>query len=129
MRNRISFALTLLAVCFFVGCHSSDSSSSSESLAATQPAVPIPPDSPFAKVKMGMSKEEVDATIGQPTSVYSFQTGKAWIPFHFSGSDDARIRSHYKGIGSITFTLDSAYTSRFSVMSIDYDPSDPGFEK
>jgi hypothetical protein len=78
---------------------------------------------------MGESEDEVNATIGQPTSIENYQTGKAWIPFHYSGSDNMRRTGHYKGVGTITFSLDSAYSSRFSVISIDYDPNEPGFAK
>jgi hypothetical protein len=104
---------------------SSDSSSSSASAApATQP---IPPDSIFAKIKMGEERDQVYATIGQPTSFNTYQTGKAFIPFHYGGGDDARLAAHYKGVGVITFSNDSAYTSGWSVEDIHYDPSEPGY--
>jgi hypothetical protein len=99
--------------------------------AATEPehvSAPIPPDSIFAKVKIGMDKNEVIATIGPPTTEGMYQTGKAWIPYHFGG-DNMRATAHYKGVGSITYSSNSAFTSGMSVMSIDYDPTDPGFEK
>jgi hypothetical protein len=121
------------SICFVGGCHSDSSSSSStattEPVADAPPSKPIPPDSIFAKVKMGMSEGEVQATIGTPTTVDTYQTGKAFIPFHFSGSDDVRRTAHYKGVGTITFSLNSAYGSSYSVVSIDYDPSEPGFAK
>lgn len=131
---RTSIAILSL-LCFLAGCHGGGASSSPDaqpSLAeapAKQPSVSIPPDSIFAKVKVGMSQDEVFATIGQPTSLGHYQTGKAFIPFHFSGSDNMRSTAHYKSVGTITFSLDSAYTSRFSVISIDYNPSEPGFAK
>jgi hypothetical protein len=114
---------------FFAGCGSSGSSSAaSDAPAATQPAaIPIPPDSIFAKIKVGMSQEEVFATIGQPTSTDHYQTGKAFIPFHYSGSDDVRMGAHYKGVGIVTFGNDSAYTSGYSVVDITYNPSEPGY--
>jgi len=112
-----------------VGCHSGGSTdTTSATPAATQPmAIPIPPDSPFAKIKVGMSQEEVFAKIGQPTSTDHYQTGKAFIPYHYSGSDDVRMGAHYKGIGLITFGNDSAYTSGYSVVDIAYNPSEPGY--
>jgi hypothetical protein len=39
------------------------------------------------------------------------------------------MTAHYKGIGTITFSQDHAFTSRMSVISIDYDPNDPGFDR
>ena len=35
-------------------------------------------------------------------------TGKAFIPFHYSGGDDMRMAAHYKGVGVITFGNDSS---------------------
>jgi hypothetical protein len=121
--------LVVPAVCYVGGCSSSGSSSSTQPVAAadTQPSKPIPPDSIFAKVKMGEERDQVYATIGQPNSVGAYVTGKAFIPFHFSGSDDTRIVAHYKGVGTIIFGNDSAYTSGYSVVDIQYDPTDQGY--
>jgi hypothetical protein len=94
---------------------------------APPPSVPIPPDSVFAKVHVGEEQSEVFATIGAPTSIETYQTGKAWIPFHYSGSDDIRQRAHYKGIGTITFSNDSAYSGGYNVLSVDYDPNERGY--
>jgi hypothetical protein len=114
---------------FFAGCGSSSSSSSNAtttvSAASTEPAVP--PDSIFAKVTMGEERDQVFATIGQPNSVNTYQTGKAFIPFHYGGGDDVRMAAHYKGVGVITFGNDSAYTSGYSVVDIHYDPNEPGY--
>jgi hypothetical protein len=115
-----SFIL-LSAIALLAGCHGSGDS------AATTQSVPIPPDSIFAKVTVGMSKDDVFAKIGQPTNIGAYQTGKAWIPFHFSGSDDVRLAAHYKGAGIIIFSNDSAYTSGYSVSEIDYNPNEPGY--
>jgi hypothetical protein len=111
-----------------IGCSSSSPSTEpSTPVAASQPAIPIPPDSPFAKVKMGEDLQQVYADIGRPTSEYSYITGKSFIPFHFSGSDDHRMDAHYKGLGVITFSNDSAYSSGMSVEEIDYNPKESGF--
>ena len=114
-----------------VGCRSSGSSSSDSS--SEQPttqvaSVPIPPDSPFAKIKTGMNVKEVYDTIGQPTDTNSFMTGKSFIPFHYGG-DNARMVARYKGIGTITFSQNSSFTSDMSVISIDYDPTETGYQK
>jgi hypothetical protein len=111
---------------FFAGCGSSGSSSSST--ATTQAfSTPIPADSIFAKVRMGEERDEVFAAIGQPTSMGAYVTGKAFIPFHYSGSDDHRLVAHYKGVGVIYFGNDSAYTTGYSVVDMTYDPNDPGY--
>ncbi len=130
--KRIIGAAVVLPASLLIGCSSSNSSSASarpaEAPAATAPAVPIPPDSPFAKVKNGMSMEQVQATIGPPTSQHAYVTGKAWIPFHYGG-DNSRVTAYYKGIGEIVYSQDSAFTSGYSVMEVDYDPTDPGFPR
>lgn len=126
-----------LALCAASGCASGGSSSSSSSPkqdapqpapAAEAPKAPIPPDSPFAKVKLKMGSDEVYATIGKPTSEERYITGKGFIPFNFGG-DKHRMTAHYKGVGTITFSSDGSFTSGMSVMSIDYDPTEPGFAK
>jgi hypothetical protein len=126
-------ALSIFAVstfCFFTGCHSDSSApTTSTADAAATPTVPIPADSPFAKIKVGMSEGEVVATIGQPTSEGSYMTGKSFIPFHFSGSDDVRKAMHYKGQGLVILSNNSAYTSGYSVSEIDYNANDPGYDK
>ncbi len=120
-----------LALCVVVGCKSGGSSTASkeEVQEAEKPKLPVPPDSKFAQVKIGMYQDEVFAKIGHPDSMSAYVTGKAWIPFHFSGSDTHRSVAHYKGLGTLTFANDSAYTSRMSVIDIDYDPTEPGYER
>ncbi|WP_455385608.1 hypothetical protein, partial [Acidihalobacter prosperus] len=101
---------------------------SSAPKAASAPA-PAPSGhyKPITVVKAGMSQQEVEALCGPPTSSHSYQTGKAWIPFNFKGSDDYRSVFHYKGQGSITFSNTSAYTSGMRVKEVNVNPSDPGF--
>jgi hypothetical protein len=117
----------LASLSFFAGCHSGGGdSATTESSPATEPAaMAIPPDSIFAKVKVGEERDQVFAAIGQPNSISApYQTGKAYIPFHYGGGDDMRIAAHYKGVGIITFGNDSAYTSGYSVVNIAYDPNE-----
>lgn len=131
MRQKLLALMTVLALLpLFVGCSSNDSGSSKTEAAATQPAkIPIPPDSPFAKIKVGMSEGEVVSILGQPTFAGAYATGKNFIPFHFSGSDNVRKAMHYKGQGIIVVSNDSAYSSGYSVSDIEYDPNEPGFDK
>ena len=112
-----------------VGCHNSSSSDSSkQAVAESQPAkVPIPSDSPLAKIKEGMSPEEVTSLIGQPTSRGAYVTGKAFIPFHYGG-DNSRQIFRYKGMGTIIFSQNSSFSSGYSVMEVNYDPNERGFE-
>lgn len=127
-------SVAVLSLCVLVGCGSKGSSSdqpASKAVAETEPPKrPIPADSPFAKIKEGMSKDEVFVTIGMPTSQGAYATGKAFIPFHYGG-DNYRTIARYKGIGTIIFSQDSRFTSGMSVMEggITYDPDEPGFER
>ncbi|MDQ6647023.1 MAG: hypothetical protein M3Y93_07305 [Pseudomonadota bacterium] len=57
----------------------------------------------FSKVKVGMYSREVVDLIGGPNDQKTYQTGKAWIPFHFGG-DNYRTEYHYKGEGTLTFS-------------------------
>jgi hypothetical protein len=111
-----------------VGCGSSTPPATQPAAEAEAPKIPIPADSPFAKIKEGMGYDEVISILGQPTTPpYSYQTGKAWIPFHYGG-DNWRRRAHWKGLGAITFSSDSSFSSSTSVIDIGYDPTDKGFE-
>jgi hypothetical protein len=132
-RSFLVVAVGMIAsIGLFAGCHSggdssSSSSSDSNSVAPSATTRPIPPDSIFAKVKMGEEQNDVYAAIGQPTSVSApYTTGKQFIPFHYGGGDVTRVAAHYKGVGVITFGNDSAYTSGYSVVDITYDPNDSG---
>ena len=118
------------------GCHSNSSGNSNSTSAPAQtsvattnapPAVPIPPDSPFAKVKVGMGMAEVYSLIGQPTDTTENITGKAFIPYYFGG-DTHRMAALYKGMGRIIFAPPHAFTSDLRVIEVDYDPTEKGFK-
>lgn len=61
------------------------------------------PDSKFSKIQPGMYSKQVTDLIGLPNDQKMYQTGKAWIPFHF-GSDNYRVEYLYKGEGELTFS-------------------------
>ena len=126
----ITAASLVSAMILFGGCSSNSSSSGGSTTqvsdaATTEPS--IPSDSIFAKVKKGEERDQVFAEIGQPTSMNTYQTGKAFIPFHYGGGDDVRMQAHYKGVGYIVFSNDSSWTSGWSVIDIHYDPSESGY--
>jgi hypothetical protein len=130
MKTCLTFLTCIVVAGLFIGC-GSNSGSTTQASQGTPPSAatrPIPPDSIFAKVKMGEEQSDVYNEIGRPTSESTpYQTGKAWIPFHYGGGDDMRKQAHYKGVGAITFGNDSAYTSGWSVVDVSYDPNDPGY--
>ncbi|MBS1212137.1 MAG: hypothetical protein H6R26_753 [Proteobacteria bacterium] len=85
----------------------------------------IPADSPFSKLKLGMTKGMVHELIGQPTDEMTYSTGKVWIPFYF-GKDMARLEEMYKGQGRITYTGMGMGGTNYKVYRIEYDPTEDG---
>lgn len=125
-KNLIRVGL-LLPLCMAVGC-ASGGSAGGKAAEAEPAAQPVPPDSPFAKVKLGMDSEECFAAIGRPTSQKTYQTGKAWIPFRIGG-DNYRTSCRYKGQGVLTFKQDSPFSSSMVLLEIWYDPAETGYPK
>lgn len=64
--------------------------------------------SKFAKLKIGMSRDEVYGLIGQPSGQGAYVTGKAWIPF-YHGSDRVRWESVYNGSGRLIFSQQAGW--------------------
>ena len=61
------------------------------------------PGSKFAKLKLGMTMDEVFAKIGNPDARWHHPTGKAHIPFYY-GDDRWVWECSYKKEGRLTFT-------------------------
>jgi len=64
--------------------------------------------SKFSKLAIGMTMNEVMASVGGPDGMTSNETGKRWIPFYF-GNDARRIQVFYKGEGCLTYTGGNAW--------------------
>ena len=125
--------LLLFVLCVSFSCAGSPGTVETESPSANQttpqsqktseePQVsktPIPPDSPFAKIKEGMGQKQVTEILGQPKDQEVYNTGKQWIPFYV-GSDIMRTVYYYKGLGQIHFTGGR-------VMEVIYDPTEDGY--
>jgi len=122
VRLLASIAISLTAG-FLVGCSSSGDS-------PPQPSVPIPPGSPFSKIRIHESQKEVYDTIGPPTSTSENQTGKGFIPYYpLWGNDMVHVQAMYKGQGVITFggsNMYSAFDNMF-VVEFKYDPNESGY--
>lgn len=89
-------------------------------------AKPIPADSPLAKVKVGMTMQQVSEILGMPTNQVKYSTGKAWIPYYY-GDDTSRLEWSYKGIGRVIFTGGNVFGGGGgAVQRVDYDPSETG---
>jgi hypothetical protein len=123
------FAAILLAA----GCASTGRSpdqSAKPAQASAQPESRIegkfPANSPFAKIKLGMTQGQVHEILGQPTDTKSYQTGKAWIPFYF-GPDVMRTDEFYKGVGVITYTGAGIGGVHWTVFRAIYNPAEDGY--
>ncbi len=81
---------------------------------------------PLSAVRKGMSLEEVNNLVGNPTSTTSHLTGKVFIPFYYGG-DNARRINLYKGRGRILFTHTSAFSHTWIVREIQIDPNEAGY--
>src|SRR5512140_2707823 len=124
-RSAILFA-ALILVAGAYGCRNTSfgevggEEAAAKSEKAVKQAPAIPANSPFAKVKMGMQRAQVDDLIGQPTSTRVFPSGKAFIPFYY-GPDTVRTGAFYKGLGRIVFS------GAHIVVEIEYDPTEDGY--
>lgn len=115
-----------LLVCSFAAlsacAHRATSESGSGRASASEMAPP--PHSKLAKVREGMSDDDVRLILGAPTTARTYPTGKAWIPFYY-GTDTMHTEWRYRGIGRITFSRNQ-YTGHLKVIRIQYDPHEPG---
>jgi len=119
-RHTLVAALCLLAL--VAGCSAKSDSAPAPAAAAK----PIPADSPLAKIKIGMTAQEVSNTLGMPTNQVSYASGKAWIPWYY-GDDARRTEWSYKGLGRVVFTGGNVFGGGGGhVERVDYDPNETG---
>jgi outer membrane protein assembly factor BamE (lipoprotein component of BamABCDE complex) len=135
MKRMVVLGASLLLVAGLHGCKTTSSSeggaeaapakseksapSKSEKAAKPAPAA-IPANSPLAKVKMGMPRNQVDDLLGSPTSERRFPSGKGFNPFYY-GPDTYRTGAFYKGLGRVVFS------GADKVVEIEYDPTEDGY--
>lgn len=86
----------------------------------------FPANSPFAKLKLGMTQGQVHEILGQPTDTKMYQTGKAFIPFYF-GPDTMRTDEFYKGVGIITYTGAGIGGVHWTVFRAVYNAAEDGY--
>mgnify|MGYP001766708777 CR=1 FL=1 len=95
-----------------------------------------PADSPFAKIKPGMTFKDAVAVLGKPTAERAFCTGKHHIPFYFA-RDRAYTEYYYQNQGVVVFYTDvsvggwSRYkscspTEPTEVAEVHFNASEPG---
>ncbi len=80
---------------------------------------------PISTIQNGMSKQEVFDIAGEPTSMTSHLTGKAFTPFYYGG-DTARLVAFYKGQGRISFSKNK-YSNVWRVVEVLINPNESGY--
>ena len=84
-------------------------------------SAPIPTDSPFTKINLGMADETVRRILGGPGEITRYRTGKSWIPFAGRWLNDTRRQSwFYQNMGVVVFSLNK-YSGQYKVIRIDYN--------
>jgi hypothetical protein len=100
--HRITFLAAIAALFLATTAFAAEEPAKKEEAAEAVIVGNPPADSPFGKLKIGMSYEEVIAIVGKPTNQHDFCTGKHRIPFYF-GDDRARTEAFFKGMGKLDF--------------------------
>jgi len=114
----LATALLLASMLALGGCASSGGSGSAYPDGYSAP----PEGSALAKVKEGMSDEEVRKILGPPDDTNSYTTGKAWIPFYY-GPDTSRTDWHYRGQGRVVFSR-NRYSGGLKVIRSMHNPQE-----
>jgi hypothetical protein len=83
-------------------------------------------NSKFAKLKIGMGRQEVEDLIGMPNDQHTYTTGKAFIPFYF-GKDAYRFETFYKKEGSLTYEGGGVTGTSGKLIRITVDTSATGY--
>lgn len=84
--------------------------------------------SPFKKVQIGMTSQQVTDLIGPHSDRGSFRTGKGYIPY-YHGGDTWREEYVYKGVGRLIFASSSPNTTANYLIKIVHDSKDEGYYK
>ena len=130
--HRITFIAAVAALFLSTTAFAAEEPTKKEETAEAVIVGNPPADSPFGKLKIGMSYEEVIAIVGKPTNQHDFCTGKHRIPFYF-GDDRARTEAIFKGMGKLDFYgADGGFWGKcgmqkiLGLVYIEYDPKATG---
>jgi len=125
MRRMTGWMLVGVMALALDGC-AARSTSATGATGAPVDGAPVPANSPLSKIQRGMSKTQVTAILGPPSSESGYLTGKAFIPFYF-GNDAHRTSYYYKGIGRVVFADGNIFGGGGNeVERLEYDPGESG---
>jgi hypothetical protein len=85
---------------------------------------PIPPETRFARLRLGMTKQDAEALLGRPDASLHHANEGARIPFYAS-DDSSRWETFYRGQGRLTFS-GAWLTGEVRLIRIEYDPTEDG---
>ena len=127
LKTRWSIATAVAVTVALAGCAAREQGAEAPAPAAQAALPPPPASSPLAKVKEGMTYQEVMNVLGAPTAQNEYEGGKRWIPFYY-GNDVSRTSYFYKGVGRVVFAAGNVFGGQRSgsVVAVEYDPSEPG---
>ena len=125
MRMRVVAVMVLVGVVGVGGCAKRTAAPTEPAAGKPAASAPVPADSPLAKVKVGMSEQDVRAILGPPTQENEYVSGKAFIPFYY-GPDRTRRAYFYKGTGRVVFSGGSGFNRTGKVSRVEYDPAESG---
>jgi hypothetical protein len=127
MHRSIFAAIAAVGLTLALASCAAEKSSSPPPAEAEAAAVnTAPAGTPMSKIKVGMTTQEVMNILGAPQDQAAYSTGKAWIPFYF-GDDVRRTALFYKGQGRVMVSGGNVFGGGGgNVVSVEYDPNEPG---
>ncbi len=122
MTRILTLTFLMLALALSTACASGGGGGGDETQAKPM-ADAVPPNSPLAKIKLGMNDNDVRKILGEPDNSNAYMTGKAFIPYYY-GSDTARSDWMYKGVGRVVFSR-NRYSGALKVIRLIHNPDEP----
>jgi outer membrane protein assembly factor BamE (lipoprotein component of BamABCDE complex) len=125
--SHLRIAAACIAMTALVACSGKQAAEAPPPAAQAAPAVPVPSSSPLAKIKPGMTYQEVTNILGAPSAQMEYESGKRWIPYYY-GSDARRTSYFYKGLGRVVFSAGNVFggARAGAVEQVEYDPTETG---
>lgn len=85
---------------------------------------PIPRGTRFARLRLGMTKQDAESLLGLPDHALHYANEGARIPFYAS-DDSSRWETFYRGQGRLLFS-GAWLTGEVRLIRIEYDPQEDG---
>lgn len=86
--------------------------------------VPVPENTRFSRLRLGMTKQDAEALLGRPDTSLHYANEGARIPFYAS-DDSSRWETFYRGQGRLMFS-GAWLTGEVRLIRIEYDPGEDG---